>query len=216
MNHSKPIAINHLFLDGLLNLFAKIDSELPVILKGNGQFFSCGLDLFTVHKMKENELLKIINKFQSLLLSILTHPSTILGYLNGHAVAGGFILACSCDHAFVKNSKYLFGMNEQKMGITLPPLPNAILNWTFKNNVNKILGKTDFYSTKSITQFDYFSILTENEIPLCNISRNQNRMKFINDYIKQYADKDMENMLKSWFSEQAIKGRENILRQIKK
>ncbi len=215
MNHSKSNAINHSFLDRLIDTFSNSHSDLPIVLKGNEQFFSCGLDLFSVHKMNEKELVELIYKFQNLLNIVLNHPNPVIGYIEGHAVAGGFILASACDHVFIHKSNSQYGMNEQKLGITLPPLPNAILQWTYKHKLDKILCAQDYFSYQDILEFNHFSLLNSNCIPVESISRNFDRKKFIDSYMSKYAERDMKMMIESWFSQQAFKGREKILQKLK-
>jgi enoyl-CoA hydratase/carnithine racemase len=45
----------------------------------------------------------------------------------GHAVAGGAILAISCDYRFVASGRKYLGLNEIKIGVPVPYLPDLIL-----------------------------------------------------------------------------------------
>ena len=80
-----------------------------------------------------------MTSFETILKLILDRKGKTIAQINGHAIAGGFILATSCDKIYCEHGSYKLGMNEERLGIKLPPLAQAIIKCTFGDDMNKIL-----------------------------------------------------------------------------
>jgi len=213
MNHSVANVLNPSFFHNFSECIQQIDDSENLIISGNGIFFSSGLDLFYINDLNRIEIIKFIGNFEAMLQSILDRSGLTLAYINGHTVAGGFILAAACDQAFCEPGKYKLGMNEKKLGIKLPPLAQAIIKFTFERDIHKILCKSDFYLPKKIKEFDHFS---KNERTFENVFKNQNRLKKIEHFMKTEKDKQMETFINSWFSKKSITARNALIKSIKK
>ena len=211
MNHSKANKINPEFITAFIDAFSQIPKNKPIILSGNNRFFSSGLDIFYVHNLVHNEMHSFINKFQSLLQIILDHQSPIIASISGHAVAGGFMLASACDHAFCSNGQYKLGMNESRLDIKLPPLLQAIIECTFTEDISKIMNLGQFFSPSEIIQFPHFSMGS----PLLHLNQiKSDRLEKINQYMHIHAEFVMDKFLESWFSGKAIHAREKLIAQL--
>jgi enoyl-CoA hydratase/carnithine racemase len=105
-----------------------------VVLTGAGKVFCAGADLTSfdgemspIDKFRSRDL--FVNLF--LLMAELGKP--IVGRINGHALAGGFGLACSCD-ILVAADTASFGLPEINVGIW-PMMIQAILTRTVPRHV---------------------------------------------------------------------------------
>ncbi|MCD6298770.1 MAG: enoyl-CoA hydratase/isomerase family protein, partial [Deltaproteobacteria bacterium] len=58
---------------------------------------------------------------------ILILPIPTACAITGHAIAGGTILALSCDYRFSAPGRKLMGLNEVKIGVPVPYLPDLML-----------------------------------------------------------------------------------------
>lgn len=97
-----------------------------VVLAGNGRIFSAGVDLKRLvsepPSYLEEFLPSLINAFDA----ALGFPKPIVAAMNGHAVAGGCILACACDYR-VANPKAKIGIPELRVGVPLPTVAIEIM-----------------------------------------------------------------------------------------
>ncbi|WWD05476.1 hypothetical protein V865_003553 [Kwoniella europaea PYCC6329] len=95
-----------------------------VVTSGNKKFFSNGLDW--------ERSLKIKNFFEELfdpvMWRLLTFPLFTIAAINGHAFAGGMILALCCDYRIITSGKGFLCMNEIQFGSPLPNSFNALLS----------------------------------------------------------------------------------------
>jgi enoyl-CoA hydratase len=63
----------------------------------------------------------------AMLRSTLTFPKPIVAAINGHAIAGGCILAAACDHRVMAEGSGRIGVPELAVGVPFPALPLEIM-----------------------------------------------------------------------------------------
>ena len=102
----------------------------PLLLRGSGRAFSAGLDLGEVAELKNDELRLFVSLLDSLFLELFTYPAPTVAWLNGHAIAGGCLLALACDLRIAAASEAIkIGLNEVALGISFPPGALAIARY---------------------------------------------------------------------------------------
>jgi len=82
------------------------------VLTGTDRFFSGGLDLKAVPAYapaQQRELLDVLNRMIGKLYAC---PVPLVGGVNGHAIAGGFILALTTDYRVGPQGDALFGLTD--------------------------------------------------------------------------------------------------------
>lgn len=91
-----------------------------LILSGSGrQIFCPGLDLHEVIRYDRAAMKNFMLAFQKLYLSLFSHPRPTVAMVNGHAVAGGCILAACCDFR-LGHTGVRMGMTEMNLSVPLP------------------------------------------------------------------------------------------------
>ena len=213
MNHSIANVLNPSFFHEFSECIYQVDDSKNLIITGNSRFFSSGLDLFHINDFNREEIIQFMATFESMLKSVLDRKGKNIAQINGHTVAGGFILAASCDKVYCKPGAYKLGMNEKKLGIKLPPLAQAIIQSTFGDDMHKILCKDDFYIPEEMDQFEHFS--THN-ISFQDVTKNQKRLEEINQFMTTEKDGQLDIFLDSWFSEKSISARNEAINSLKK
>ena len=213
MNHSVANVLNPSFFNDFSECIYQVDDSKNLIITGNGRFFSSGLDLFHINNFNRDEIIQFIITFESMLKLVLDRKGKTIAQINGHTVAGGFILAASCDKIYCETGAYKLGMNEEKLGIKLPPLAQAIIQCTFGDDMNKILCKDEFYIPEEMTQFKHFSA---HKISFENVTKDQKRLDKINHFMATEKDNQLDIFLDSWFSEKSISARNAAINTLKK
>lgn len=101
--------------------------QVPTVLTGEGSIFSAGLNLVQLAPMDRDEMASFIERFSVLMTLTLTTRFPLVAAVNGHAIAGGCVLAMACDHRIGVDGSFKIGMNEMAIGLTLPGVVTEIL-----------------------------------------------------------------------------------------
>lgn len=101
----------------------------PVLLSGAGGAFSAGLDLKEVASLDAAGMRAFLNTLDELCRRLWTHPAPTVALIEGHAIAGGCVLALACDFRVITDSPAVrIGLNEVAIGLRFPPLVLRIAN----------------------------------------------------------------------------------------
>lgn len=96
--------------------------DAPILLRGAGRAFSAGLDLKEVASLDEPGMRAFLELLEALIVRLFHHPAPVVAAVNGHAIAGGAVLALCCDAAHCTDSERArIGLNEVGLGLQFPP-----------------------------------------------------------------------------------------------
>lgn len=115
MTRGKVNAINMEMVAELQRGFGEIendDTARTVIFTGNGKFFSFGFDIPELLTYSKEKLIEFLTGFTGLYTYLYTFPKPLIAALNGHAIAGGCMLASACDFRIMADGKAKIGLNE--------------------------------------------------------------------------------------------------------
>ena len=98
-----------------------------VIITGAGKCFSAGLDLKIVPRYSGAEQREMIRAVNRLVAQVYSFTKPTVAAVNGHAIAGGFILVISCDYRIGTNTACKLGLTESRVGIPFPAATMEVL-----------------------------------------------------------------------------------------
>ena len=127
MSHGPANAMDLPFLTAIADAFTPEDSFDGVVLTGNGRFFSAGLNIVALAGGDENSALEIVETLGRAVTNIMTFPGPVIAAVDGHAVAGGCLIALASDHRIGTPGDYKIGLNELALGLDLPPIGLAVV-----------------------------------------------------------------------------------------
>jgi enoyl-CoA hydratase len=118
-------ALDPALVSDLLTTLDLLVGERPaaVVLAGLGGFFSGGADLRVVPELSTDEQTQMVRDVNKLFSGWHEFPRPVVSAVNGHAVAGGLVLALCGDYR-VASSSGRFGLTEARVGI---PFPSAAI-----------------------------------------------------------------------------------------
>lgn len=100
----------------------------PLLLTGAGDVFSAGLDLGEVASFDAPRARQMLSALEDLVQALFDHPAPTVALVNGHAIAGGCILALCCDvRVAPPNPAARIGLNEVALGVEFPPRVMALV-----------------------------------------------------------------------------------------
>ena len=91
-----------------------------LVLTGEGKFFSAGLALPALVGLGRSELRDFMRSFARTMRVLFAAPKPVVAAINGHAIAGGAVLALQCDVRIAAAGDQRIGLNEAQLGIALP------------------------------------------------------------------------------------------------
>ena len=96
--------------------------DAPVFLTGAGDVFSAGLNLKEIVALDEQGLGKFLGVLEDLVQALYEHPGPTVAFVNGHAIAGGCVMALCCDvRVMTPREGARIGLNEVAIGLRFPP-----------------------------------------------------------------------------------------------
>jgi enoyl-CoA hydratase len=91
-----------------------------VVIAGKGKCFSAGLDLKTVPFYTPAKQRKMVEDLNRTVAWLYGFSLPTVAAVNGHAIAGGFILAIACDYRVGTIASCRLGVTETRVGIPFP------------------------------------------------------------------------------------------------
>jgi enoyl-CoA hydratase/carnithine racemase len=114
-------ALNLELMNRLVEQFGAAGGE-PVFLCGAGDTFSAGLNLKEVVALDQPGMEAFLGALERMVEAIFDYPGPTIAWINGHAIAGGCIVAMACDHRVaVAGDGVRIGLNEVPLGLQFPP-----------------------------------------------------------------------------------------------
>lgn len=129
MEHGKVNAVDTELLTALNREFRQIEASTAkaVVLTGTGSAFSAGVDLFRTLRGGRDYLETFLPALTEAVETFLTLTKPVVMAVNGHAIAGGCIIACAGDYRLMADGGGKIGVPELLVGVPFPELALAVL-----------------------------------------------------------------------------------------
>lgn len=132
LRHGKANAIDVELCKALKKEFrrlAKADAR-AVVITSEGKIFSAGVDLLRAAEGGRKYLKSLVLAIDEMYEEIFYFPKPVVAAVNGHAIAGGCVLACCADYRLVAENAGRMGVTELLVGLPFPPFAFEVLRAT--------------------------------------------------------------------------------------
>lgn len=171
MNTNKVNMQNEEFFAHLHQAFDRLETEfaeLPVVLTGQGDVFSAGIDFqysFEIFGSGDEALIRDwYARYQRVWLRLFTYPRPTVAAINGHAIAGGLATALNCDFRVAARKPARFGLNEVAIGIPMFAGYCEILKYALGDRVASLVAlRAKIYDFKEAEGLGFFHEVVEPE-----------------------------------------------------
>ena len=124
------------FVEALLAAIAAVeDAVAPLVLTGEGKFFSNGLDLDWLGADR-SAADAMFGRLYEVLTRLLVFPAPTVAAVNGHAFGAGAILAAAADHRVMRSERGFLCFPEVDLGLTMSPEFDAVLRARYPRSVH--------------------------------------------------------------------------------
>lgn len=129
LDHGKVHALDRDLCDALAGAVRDVErSEArALVLTGTGTSFSAGVDLFRVLDGGRAYVEPFLRSLDDAFGALFAFEKPAVAAVNGHAIAGGGILAWACDHRVMAAGSGRFGVPELIAGVPFPSLALEIV-----------------------------------------------------------------------------------------
>jgi enoyl-CoA hydratase len=123
--HGKVNALDLELLQEITTVMRDLDPDRAVVMTGSGNVFSAGVDLRRIVAGGRSYVREFIPALSDAFLAIFDHPGPVVAAIDGHAIAGGCVIAAACDVRIMSEGK--IGLAELSVGVPFPPVAMEIL-----------------------------------------------------------------------------------------
>lgn len=130
MAHGKASALDLELCQALADAIDNAAEERTVralILTGTGKIFSAGVDLPRLVEGGRGYAQPFLEALNACLRALFVFPKPAVAAINGHAIAGGAILAFACDYRIMSSGR--IGVPELLVGLPFPSLAAEIVRF---------------------------------------------------------------------------------------
>jgi enoyl-CoA hydratase len=127
--HGKVNAMSMEFCEALTARFAEIPPARAVVMTATGRTFSAGVDLVRLLEGGAPYIRKFLPALSTMFAAAFSHPAPVVAAINGHAIAGGCVLACAADQRLMARDIGRIGVTELLVGVPFPPVAMEIMRY---------------------------------------------------------------------------------------
>ena len=131
MTHGKANALTIEFCDAIAKAVndLKGSSARALVITGQGKMFSAGVDLPRMLDGGPSYVREFLPALHRLYDAVFFNPKPVIAAINGHAIAGGCVLACCADRKLMARGAGKIGVTELKVGVPFPPLAFEVMRF---------------------------------------------------------------------------------------
>jgi enoyl-CoA hydratase len=124
MTHGKANALDIELCNALAARFDDLRNAdaKAIVLTGQGKIFSAGVDLKRLSAGGADYIRRFLPALHRLYEAAFFHPNPVVAAVNGHAIAGGCVLACCADRRIMARDVGRIGVTEILVGVPFPAL----------------------------------------------------------------------------------------------
>jgi enoyl-CoA hydratase/carnithine racemase len=129
MAHGRANAMSLEFCDRLTACFeeVRLSPARAVVLIGTERIFSAGVDLLRLLDEGRPYLRQFLPALSTMFATVFSHPKPVVAAINGHAIAGGCVLACAADRRLMAREGGRIGVPELLVGVAFPAVAMEIM-----------------------------------------------------------------------------------------
>jgi enoyl-CoA hydratase len=129
-DHGRVSALDLEFLLALRAELAELaDGDTALVLTGTGSAFSAGVDLYRILDGGADYVAQFIPALSGAFDDLFAYRRPVVAAVNGHAIAGGCIIAACADHRLMAAGRGRIGVPELLVGVAFPQVALAALRY---------------------------------------------------------------------------------------
>ncbi len=202
----------------------------PLILTGSGKIFSAGLELPKLIHFNRKEMKEFMENFENTMINLYSLERPVIAAVNGHAIAGGFVLMMQSDYRIGVKGDFKLGLLEAELGIGLPSsVTDTLTTQVTPDLIPSLCYEATLFNPEKCREMNIFHDITVSENLKTRAEALAKRIKIKSQAIaqikialrksslynfQQNRDESLKKWLDTWFSDRAqtlVKSKINTL-----
>jgi enoyl-CoA hydratase len=131
LTHGKANTLDVALCGEIVRRFEEVrgSSAQAVVLTGEGRIFSAGVDLLRLLDGGPAYVRQFLPELEKAFRTVFFCPKPVIAAVNGHAIAGGCVLACAADRRLMARDSGRIGVTELLVGVPFPPMAFEIMRF---------------------------------------------------------------------------------------
>lgn len=117
-------------------------SASAIVLTGEGKCFSAGVDTKLATGFDAAQLEQMVRGINAVYRTMYACPVPLVAAVNGHALAGGFVMALAADVVVATDAECALGLAEVRAGVPFPLVPLALVHSELDPSAQRVLAQT--------------------------------------------------------------------------
>ncbi len=228
--HGKASALDLEFCRALLHEVESTRNTAThgIVLTGTGHIFSAGVDLLRLLDEDIAYTQEFLSALELLFETLFTYPKPLVAAVNGHAIAGGCVMASCADYRIMADGKGRVGAPELRVGVPFPTAALEIMRFalpgqrldrimftgeTFLPADAKTLGLIDrVVPPDQLIQESLTQIKTLTALPAAAFALTKRQLRF--PYVARFQNNEFDTYVKNLWQEPST--REAIRQYVEK
>jgi len=141
IEHGRVGALDVELLNALTE--AVVAADRALVITGSGSSFSAGVDLRRILDGDRRYTEQLLAALSRTFRAVFDHPRPTVAAINGHAIAGGCVLALACDLRLMSGGR--IGLTELAVGVPFPTTALEIVRHALGSRADRVLlgGQTE-------------------------------------------------------------------------
>lgn len=138
--------------------------DAPLLITGSKGIFSAGMNLKEVAEKDAAGMVDFLRLLEDMCAAIFNHPGPTVAVVNGHAIAGGCIVALCCDRVIASaNPNARIGLNEVALGLRFPPRILRFLRYRIPaSRLSEVILEAGLHSPDAALRLGLVDAVSEN------------------------------------------------------
>jgi enoyl-CoA hydratase len=188
--HGKVNALDVELLEAIAGAFGGLEGGRAVVFTGAGRSFSAGVDL----KRIVDGGLEYVKVFRPALSAavkaVFYHPGPVVAAINGHAIAGGCVLATACDVRLMSGGT--IGLSEMRVGVPFPKVPLEVMRHALGPTTRRFVLGAELLSPEEALTAGLIDRVTEPENLLDEALAEAERLAGISPDVYAFTKRELQ------------------------
>lgn len=154
--HGKANALDVELCQAIVKRMAdfQASADAALVITGRGSIFSAGVDLVRVVDGGAEYVRRFLPALSAALGAVFACQKPVVAAVNGHAIAGGCILAAAADHRIMSRGSGRIGIPELRVGVPFPVVPLEIMRFAAARHLPALVCGGATFSPEEALEHD--------------------------------------------------------------